>query len=283
MKNDIRETNDEIRRLVGELDASLDGIPAEEIARESALKARAKQLDAEIVRLLSKAGLSRETVGADTLPSLRREAAERESERAGREGEAADVATRAASVRAEIAALDADIEETKKRRKNLADRIDSLSAEIRNRFLVEDVWYWIFGDETKAAKERAEGERAAVQKELDGLLGSIHEKKERRNALAAEEADLRRKEAEIAARIGENAARQDAFRKAVVTARENEKALAELSDLRALQESRSSERAQAGIDALKALKERIGDVLEAQPRIADLGPFFIFILFFIFF
>ena len=206
MKNDIRETNDEIRRLVGELDASLDGIPAEEIARESALKARAKQLDAEIVRLLSKAGLSRETVGADTLPSLRREAAERESERAGREGEAADVATRAASVRAEIAALDADIEETKKRRKNLADRIDSLSAEIRNRFLVEDVWYWIFGDETKAAKERAEGERAAVQKELDGLLGSIHEKKERRNALAAEEADLRRKEAEIAARIGESAA-----------------------------------------------------------------------------
>ena len=216
MKNDILAVNDEIRRLVGELDASLDGIPAEEIAQEAALTARAKQLDAEIVRLLAKAGLSRESVGADTLSSLRREAAERESERAGREGEAADVATRAASVRAEIAALDADIEAAKNRRKELTDRIDSLAAEIRNRFLVEDIWHWFFGDETKAAKERAEWERANVQKELDGLLGSIHEKKERRNALAAEEADLRRKEAEISARIGENAARQDAFRKAVV-------------------------------------------------------------------
>ena len=133
MKNDILETNDEILRLVGALDASLDGIPAEEVAQESALKARAKQLDAEIVRLLARAGLTRETVGADTLPSLRREAAEREGERAGREGEAADVATRAVSVRAEIAGLDAEIEETKKRRKALTDRIDSLTSEIRNR------------------------------------------------------------------------------------------------------------------------------------------------------
>ena len=272
MKNDILETNDEIRRLVGALDASLDGIPAEEVAQESALKARAKQLDAEIVRLLAKAGLTRETVGADTLPSLRREAAEREGERAGCEGEAADVANRAASVRAEIAGLDAEIEEAKKRRKVLTDRIDLLSAEIRRRWLVEDLWYWIVGDETKAAKERAEGERSAVQKELDGLLGNIHEKNERRNALAAEEADLRRKEAEISARIGANVARQDAFRKAVATARENERALAELADLRALQERRAAERAQAGSDAAKALKERIGDVLEEQPRLADLGP-----------
>ncbi len=272
MKNDIRENNDEIRRLIGALDANLDGIPAEEIAQEAALKAHAKQLDAEIVRLLAKAGLSRETVGADTLPSLRREAAERESERAGREGEAAEVSTRAASVRAEIAALDADIEETKKRRKELTDRIDSLAAEIRNRFLVEDVWHWFFGDETKAAKERAEGERAAVQKELDGLLGSIHEKKERRNALSAEEADLRRKESEISARIGETAARQDAFRKAVAAARENEKALAELSDLRTRQERRATELALAGRNAAKSLKERIGNILEEQPRIADLGP-----------
>ena len=272
MKNDLLETNDEIRRLVGALDASLAGIPAKEISQEAALTARAKQLDAEIVRLLAKAGLSRKTVGADTLPSLRREAAERESERAAREGEAADAATRAASVRAEIAALDADIEATKKRRKELTDRIDSLATEIRNRFLVEDIWHWFFGDETKAAKERAEGERAAVQKELDGLLGSIHEKNERRNALAVEEADLRRKEAEIAARIGENAARQDAFRKAVATARENEKALAELADLRTRQERRAAERAKAGSAAAKALKERIGDVLEEQPRLADLGP-----------
>ena len=271
MKNDILETNAEIRRLVGALDASLDGVPAEEVAQEVALKARAKQLDAEIVRLLGKAGLTRETVGADTLPSLRREAAEREGERAEREGEAADVATRAASVRAEIAKLDAEIEETKKRRKALTDRIDSLTSEIRNRWFVEDLWYWFVGDEAKAAKERAEGERSAVQKELDGLLGNIHEKEERRNALAAEEADLRRKEAEIDARIGENAARQDAFRKAVAAARENERALAELADLRAMQERRATERAQAGSAAAKALKERIGDVLEEQPRLADVG------------
>ena len=40
MKNDILETNDEIRRLVGEIDASLDGIPADEVAQEAALTDR---------------------------------------------------------------------------------------------------------------------------------------------------------------------------------------------------------------------------------------------------
>ncbi len=272
MKNDIRETNDEIRRLVGALDASLDGIPAGEVAREAALKARAGKLDGEIVGLLAKAGFTRETAGAGAFDSLRREASERAAERAGREGEASDAATRAAAVRAEIAGLDADIESAKARQKALTDRIDALTAEIRNRWIVEDIWHWIFGDEAKAEKARAEGARAAVRNELDVLLGSLHEKEERRNALAAEESDLRRQEAELDARIGENAARQNAFRNAVATAREHGKVLAELSDLKGRQEKRAAERAQAGRDAARELGERVADILGAQPRLADLGP-----------
>ena len=271
MKNDILEANEEVGRLVGVLDASFNGIPAEEIAQEAALKSHARHLDAEIVQLLAKAGLSRKTVGADTLPSLRREAAERESERAGREGEASNIASRVASVRAEIVGLDADIEATKKRGQKLTDRIDSLAGEIRNRCFIEDIWHWIFGDETKVAKENAERERTTVQNELDGLLRSIHEKKERRNVLAAEEADLRRKEAEIVARIGDNAMRQDSFKKAVATARKNEKTLADIAALRKRQEARAREQEQARSAAAKKLKEEVEEILEVQPRLADLG------------
>lgn len=270
MKHDILAINDEIRRLIGDLDASLDGIPAEESAREHALTARAKQCNAKIVQLLAATGVPRNQVGTGTLPALRREAGEWMAERDARAGEAADVATRAAAVRAEIAGLDADIEAVKEKRKTLTSRINSLEAEIRNRCFVEDIWYWIFGDPTKDAKLRAEGNRKVVQGELDELLGTIRDKEERRNALAEEESDLHRKAAELGARIKDNECRQDAFRRAVATARENENALAELADLRERQEKRAAKRVQEGGAAAKALKESVEGILEKQPRLADL-------------
>ena len=270
MKKNILTINDEIRRLIGDLDASLDGIPAEESALEQALTTRAKQCNAKIVRLLAAAGVSRNQIGADTLPALRREAGEWMAERASCAGEAADVATRAAAVRAEIAGLDADIESAQERKKSLTKTINSLEREIKNRCFVQDIWHWIFGDEAKAAKARAEWDRTAVQNELNGLLGTIHDKKERRNVLAGEEACLRRKEAELAVRAKDCECRQSAFRSAVATAKEDEKALAELAELRERQRRRAAKQAQDGAAAAKALKESVDGVLEGQPRLADL-------------
>ena len=271
MNNAMLKANDEIRRLVGVIDASLDGIPADEVAQEAALKAHARKCDGEILRLLAAAGVSRSEIGADTLPSLRREAEEQEAERASREGEAADAATRAAAVRAEIEELDSDIEAAKARLQQLKTRVSYLNAEIDKRCLIEDAWYWIVGDKRKAEMEAAEAKAVAVQDELNGLLGSIHDKRERRNALAAEENELRRKAADVATRISENTERQDAFRRAVAVARENEQAIAGLSSLRAHQEARAADRARGRAEAAKALRERVGDILEAQPRLVGLG------------
>ena len=271
MKSDILAINDDIRRLIGDLDASLDGIPAKEIARERTLTARTKKCDAEIVRLLAAAGVSRERVGSDTLPALQRKANEWMAERAGCAGDAADVAIRLAAVRAEIAGLDADIEAAKEKTKSLTDQINTLAAGIQNRCFIQDIWHWIFGDAAKTAKLQAEGYLTAVQDELNGLLGAIHDKKDRRDVLAGEEACLRRKEAELTARVRDNACRQDTFRHAVTTARENEKILAEIADLRERQDRRAAKRVQAGNAAAKAIKESVDGILGGQPRLVGLG------------
>ena len=271
MKNDILTINDAIRCHIGDLDASLDAIPAEEFALEHALTARAKKCNAQIVRLLAAAGISRDKLGADTLPALRREVDERKAEQAECAGEAAGVAARATAIGAEIAGLDTDIKTAMEKSKKLTDRIDSLTAEIRNRCFVEDIWHWFFGDAAKEAKVQAEGERSVVQDELNGLLGIIKGKKEHRNALTEEEANLRRQESELANRIRENERRQNAFTRTVAVAQENEKALAELADLHEQQKRRAAKRAQAGGVAAKALKESVEGILEGQPRLADLG------------
>ncbi len=270
--NVIPEAYHEIRRLIGELDASLDGIPAEEIAQETSIKSRAKQLDAEIVRLLKKAGHTRETVGTDPMSSLRHEELAYKSKRAGSEEEASIAATNADSIRREIEHLNAEIKKDHQREMALKNQIDFLTKKIRNRYLVQDIWYWIFDDKEKEEKTRIEKNLTDIQAELNQLHGKNQDKKARLSALISKETDLRRKANEMTALIGENTNRQNALRCAVEKAKEHEKVLADLKRMRDRQEARAVKRAQEGNAAAKALKEQIEQILAVQPRLAKLGP-----------
>ena len=264
-----KETIAELSRLVGVLDKSMDGVPSAEVDEERRLLAKAKTLDADIQRLLSAAGMSRTTVGADSLPALEREARALTDELTKHQRENAATQGAITSARAEIKAIDDAIADTKEKQKELLARIARLEFEIRDRTIVEDVWYWIFPDGKKAELKTANEKRDAVQQEIQTLVGEIHGKKERRNQLESQAASLSQKIAAVNVRIRDGLKRQDALRKAIAAAKENQATLAEIDSLRNAHRRRADNQRQKWGEAAHALKTTIGRIRESQPRVVD--------------
>lgn len=272
MKNGILETGTEIARLVGVLGTCLDGIPEDERTAERELAARARRADGEIVGHLSTAGLSRSSVGPDSLPSLEREAAARTAELAALQAEVRQKADEITETRAEIAAIDDKIRDAKKERDDLTERIKSLNFDIRDRTIIEDIWFWFAHDGKKVELKNSEEAKTAVQERITGLLAEIQASKDRRDDLERHAAELDQRKDVLDGKIRENRLRQEALRKAIAAARDNEKALGRIAELHASQRRREEERAARWNAAARELRDRVGEIRVLQPQLAGLGP-----------
>lgn len=272
MSTNLLSTHADILRLVTVLDASLDGIPETERTAERKLTDRARQLDGEIVRDLGVAGISRESIGPDSLPSLVRDATAKAAEQATLEAEAREASEKIRSVREEIAGLDDSIREAKRKHDELTRRIKNLNRAILDRTIFEDAWYWLVGDGKKQELRSAEEAQSVMQERIKGLNVELESRNDRRNKLVQLADDLARKVADLEARIQENRKRQDAFRKAIAAAKENEAALGRLASLHSAQKQRAEEQGRQWNQAARDLKVRVGELRERQPRLTDLGP-----------
>lgn len=261
-----------LARLVGTLDGCLDGVPAEEARQEREWRVRAKALDVEIRRLLAAAGTSRETVGADTLPALRREEERVEAERDGLDAESRETADRLAAVQAELAKLDAATDVGRRKSADLTDRIAFLEREIRDRWILTDVICWVFGDGQKAELASANARRDDVQREIQNLLAGADDAKQRLDALAAAADGLARRRADLDARIRGSQGRQLALRRAIDAAKKHEAIRGRLAALQEAQKVRADARKRDWNEAARSLRACGEAFRRRQPKLAGLGP-----------
>ena len=268
----MKNLPEDLARHVLVIDRSLDGIPAKEASREASLMQQARALDARIQHLLTTAGLSRTAVTRDSLPALEQEVALRSSELTSLQADAKDTESRLSSVRADIMTLDDEIKKNTQKRQDLEKRIGKLEREIRDRTILEDVWYWIFEDGKKAELRSASEKRDAVQRDNQTLLGEINDKQKQRDALDATAGNLSGRKANLQRRIRDGETRRDALHNAIAAAKENQEILRQLAALRETQSNRADAQNRDWHEAAAALKAAIGRLREHQPRLAGLGP-----------
>lgn len=268
MKN---QENQKIQQFLATMDKCLDGIPAAEVAREHDLDEQAKTQDATIQRLLKDAGIAREAIGPDVLPRLEQMVMDAERDHTVQLEALKKNSRLLDEARTELRVLNAAIAGNRNEANRLTKRIDGLDQGIRDRCVVEKIWYWLFTDEDKMKLEAARHDHAVLQRRLADLRSESQTKSEYRDRLKRKADGVQHEIQKCEDRIRMCDARRTAFRDAVQHAREHGRILREKEGLKTAQKERQDRQTKTWKATVRNLKTFMETLRVRQPRLAGMA------------
>lgn len=264
--------NETIRRILTTMDRCLDGVPVEEVKKESALNNQANSINSEILKCLKIAGISRDAIGPDVRARLEHELAFAEAECANELSKLRENERNLRESQKKIADLDNEINEKQKARDRLTMRIGSLERHIQERSLFAKIWYLLFTDEDKAELESARAEHATLQQKLDALNCELQLSKGKRSTLENNLVKYNHAVAECKQRIRQSEMRGNAFKEAVRLAGQHGGVLRDKDALKQSQKERDLQKAETMKSTAFELKEFIGGIRTHQPSFSEITP-----------